>query len=149
MRFFRSSLKEWPEFQGLVGCTFPGQPMIRRVLLKIKNCEGIFFGLRRLLPEPREDLGRYMARTEGRQDSQADMEHKKRQRSSRSKIWRQVSHLGSVENLEKVQSIRDQSASGGCSSSDWSFEEAKVDKPRPKMVLVQPPSPSLALLSAR
>ena len=142
-------MKEWPEFQGFVGCTFPGQPMIRQVLLKRKNCEGIFFCLRRLVPEPREDLGRYMARTEGRQDSQADMVHKKRQRCSGSRFWGQVSHLGSVENLEKVQSIRDQSTSVGCSSSDWSFEEAKVDKPRPKMVLVHPPSPSLALLSAR
>ena len=94
-----------------------------------------------------------MARTEGRQDSQAKKDHKELKRSSGSRIWGQVSHLGSVENLEKVQSIRDHSTtepySGGCSSSDWSFEETKVDKPRPKMVLVQPPSPSLALLSAR
>ena len=102
------------------------------------------------MPEPREDLGRYMARTEGRQDSQPKKDHKELKRSSGSRIWEQVSHLGSVENLEKVQSIRDQSTtSGGCSSSDWSFEEPKVDKPRPKMVLVQPASPSLALLSAR
>ena len=105
------------------------------------------------MPEPREDLGRYMARTEGRQDSQEDMDQKERQRSRGSRIWGQVSHLGSVENLEKVQSIRDQSTTestyGGSSSSDWSFEEAKVDKPQPKMGLVHPPSPSLALLSAR
>ena len=102
------------------------------------------------MPEPREDLGRYMARTEGRQDSQAKKDHKELKRSSGSRIWGPVSHLGS---FEKVQSIRDHSTteptSGGCSSSDWSFEEAKVDKPQPKMVLVHPPSPSLTLLSAR
>ena len=85
---------------------------------------GYFFCLRRLVPEPREDLGRYMSGTEGRQDSQAEMDQKD-QKFSGSRIWGQVSHLGSVENLEKVQSIRDQSTSVGCSSSDWSFEEAK------------------------
>ena len=82
------------------------------------------------MPEPREDLGRYMARTEGRQDSQAEMDQKD-QKFSGSRIWGQVSHLGSLENLEKVQSIRDQSTtelySGGCSSSDWSFEEPKQE----------------------
>ena len=104
------------------------------------------------MPEPREDLGRYVARTEGRQDSQAEMDQKD-QKFSGSRIWGQVSNLGSLENLEKVQSIRDQSTtelySGGCSSSDWSLEEPKVAKSQPRMVLVHPPSPSLALLSAR
>ena len=57
MRFFRSSLKEWPEFQGLVGCTFPGQPMIRQVLLKRKNCEGIFFVLGGFCQSPGRTLG--------------------------------------------------------------------------------------------
>ena len=54
---FRSSLKEWPEFQGLVGCTFPGQPMIRQVLLKRKNYEGTLFVAGGFCQSPGRTLG--------------------------------------------------------------------------------------------
>ena len=151
MWIFRSSLKDWPEFQGWEGCTFPGQPMIRHVPF----FEGTyFFCLRRHVPEPREDLGR----TGKRQNCELYRDQNKRQTASSSWMMGQLTPPGSIE---KVQSIRDRPTTGTTSrssSSEWSFGEAKVDnlgrgrseEKQRNIVFVQAlMSSNLELLSAR
>ena len=61
---------EWPEFQGLLGQTYPGQPPVRweEIGLRLK------FLFRRLLPEPREDLGRHEVLSERKQVCQTKMD---------------------------------------------------------------------------
>ena len=160
-------MKDWPEFQGWEGCTFPGQPMIRhapffegtffRGLFR-GLCRGLFlrglFCLRRFVPEPREDLGR----TGKRQNCQSYRDQKKRQTARSFWMMGQLTPPGSIK---KVQSIRDRPTTGTasrCSSSEWSFEEAEFDnhgrrrseEEQPNIVFVQAlMSSNLESLSAR
>ena len=106
------------------------------------------------MPEPREDLGR----TGKRQNCHSYRDQKKRQTASTSWMMGQLTPPGSIE---KVQSIRDRPSTGTTSrtsSSEWSFEDAKVDnhsrrrseEERPNIVFVQAlMSSNLELLSAR
>ena len=106
------------------------------------------------MPEPREDLGR----TGKRQNCQSYRDQKKRQTTSSSWMMGQLTPPGSIE---KVQSIRDRPTTGTasrCSSSEWSFEEEKVDnqsrrrseEEQPNIIFVQAlMSSNLESLSAR
>ena len=110
------------------------------------------------MPEPREDLGRNMSRTGKRQHFQSYWDQKKRQTASTSWMLGQLTPPGSIE---KVQSIRDRPTTGTTSrtsSSEWSFDEAKVDnhskrrseEEQPNIVFVQAlMSSNLEILSTR